>query len=379
MNSFPILNTNLITAAFDRIKHLFHQDKVKMLEAAERATASEQFPFAKTANAIDPQLEVVRNKLIRTAHEYGQKLYVKIVEELFNGLVSTGATGVNQNDFLNAVCITLDDQSLLSFANNKQWFVSWKLEINGNERDIKIGIRNKQFPQTDIVPDYVLQYLQQATYAYKTKRHAASLALMTIALEGTLRDALQVKGYTYHFGTPSQDVYQIEDIQIHKDPAGYKVVFPSSMPLNHNHFLSATGDPLFKTYRIKRVLKGGAFYLEIRQANDLLDYWSSNTVVTHGTAQISGLGAAINISRNQAAILTPIDLPEDLDGAIQSVRNNLIHLSGNAMNEEVDFDLNGAPITLGDFLRSSNKVFDAVCTIGDTVNKIYERIAAGTL
>jgi len=379
MTSFPIINNNLITTAFDRIKDIFHQDKVKILEAAERATANELHPFVKSANAIEPQLEIIRNKLTRTAHDYGQRLYVKLVEELYDELISTGATGVNHNDFINSVLITQDDQSVLKYTAHKQWLISWELDMDGYKRPVEIGLRDKQLAVTDIVPDYVLQYLQQATYAYKNKRHAASLALMTIALEGTLRDALFVKGYTYQFGIPSQDVYQLEDIQIHKDSAGYRVTFPTAMPLDHNHYLSAAGDPLFKTFKIKRVLKGGSICLEIRQVNDLINYWSSNTVVTPGTAQVSGLGAAIDICRNHAAILTPIDLPEDLDGAIRAVRNNLIHLSGNAMNESVDVDPNGGQITLGDFLKDKNKVFDAVCTIGDTIHKIYLRISTGTL
>lgn len=379
MNSFPFINNDLIISAFDRIKDLFHQDKVKVLDAAEKATVNDQHPFLKTANAIDPQIETIRIKLTRTAYNYGLKLFIKIAEELYDELTANGAVGVNQNDFLNLLMIVLEDQGILKYSVNKQWIVSWKLDIDGYTRSIEIGLRNKNLPGIDIVPDYVLQYVQQATYAYHNKRHAASLALMTIALEGTLRDALSVKGYNYQHGAPSQDVYQLVDVEIHKDPAGYKVLFPSAMPLDHNHYLSAVGDPIFKTFRIKRVLKGQATFLEIRQANDLIDYWSSNTVVTQGTTQISGLGTAIDISRNQAAILTPIDLPEDLDGAIQSVRNNLIHLSGNAMNEQVDVDLAGAPITLGDFLKDKNKVFDAICTIGDAINKIYERISAGTL
>lgn len=95
--------------------------------------------------------------------------------------------------------------------------------------------------------------------------------------------------------------------------------------------------------------------------------------------QISGLGAALDIGRNHLTIITPLDIPEDLDNPIKAVRNNLIHLSGTSMLEVVQQDSNGNNITLSDFLSNKNRVFDAICTIGSSINTIYNRIANGTL
>jgi hypothetical protein len=379
MNSFPRINNDLIIACFNKLKTLYFQDEIKILEAAERATRADRVPFIITSGSIDPQLSVLKNRLNRTADEYGQKLLIKLIEELYDDLVVNGATGVTNADFLTSTGTKFDDESQLKYSTSKQWKVTWELDADGNKRTVEMGVRGKHFAINDIVPDYVLQYVQQGMIAFNNKRYAASLALMTIALEGTLRDALILKGYSYQYGSPTQDVYQLEDIHIHKDISGYKVTFPSTMPLDHTHYLAAQGDPKYKSYKIKRVLKDTNTYLEIRQANDLLDYWSSNIIVTPGTMQISGLGAALNISRNHASFLFQTDLPDDLDAAIQAVRNNLIHLSGNAMSEVVETDSQGQAITLELFLKNKNKVFDAVCTIGDAINKIYERIANGTL
>ncbi len=137
--------------------------------------------------------------------------------------------------------------------------------------------------------------------------------------------------------------------------------------------------PAHEVVKIKRIRKNDRNFLEIRGADGILDFWSSNTVVQAGETQIGGLGAAINISRNQANILAPTDLPPDLDKVIQAVRNNLIHLSGSAMNEEVTKNHLNESISLGDFLKNKNRVFDAVCTIGETINIIFNRISSETL
>jgi hypothetical protein len=89
--------------------------------------------------------------------------------------------------------------------------------------------------------------------------------------------------------------------------------------------------------------------------------------------------AALDIGRNHVNIITSTDLPPDLDNVIQAVRNNLIHLSGDAMRQEVSRDSSGHPILLEAFLKDNNRVFDAIWTIGEAINGIYEKIANGTL
>jgi len=380
MNSFPKITNDLIAACFFKLRTLYSNDLIKLLQAAQTATLGERSAFVIGPGDTNQQIDVIETRIKRIADSYGQKLLIKIIECLYEDLQINGAIGVTNTDFLACSKIILQDGSQLQYKAVKKWHWVWNLEVDGNPGSVDLDIRTGNNTPGEIVPEYILQYIQQGVTAFKSGKPAVAMALMTIGLEGTLRDALETKGYSYRYGTPSQDVYERVDMDIHKDPTGYKVTFPNSMPRVHGDYLSNPGDPNYKRVRIKRVKQpDGSFILEIKNTSDLLDYWSSDQIITTGIRQVSGLGAAINIGRNLLGIITPIDIPEDLDRPIQAVRNNLIHLSGNSMSEVVQQDTIGNDITLKEFLIDRNRVFDAVCTIGNSINMLYNRIADGTL
>lgn len=379
MNSFPIINNTILSTLFDKIVALYTADKVKLLEAAERATSDEHQPFVVSPNDLDNQIAVLKNRILRTADSYGQTLLIKWIEELYDNLVVTGAVGVSNETFIETTKIILVDNSYIKYLSSKKWVWVWEITVEGNTSKILQHIRGKDNPSTVIVKDYILQYVQQAINAYSNRRPAAALSLMSIALEGTLRDALAIKGYSYSFGSPTQDVYELSDMHIYKLEDGFKVFFPNEMPNNHVNYLNEPESPSHVEVRIKRLRKNDRNILEIRNVDEILDFWSSDTVAQAGQIQIGGLGAAIRISRNEAEILTPTDLPPDLDRVIQAVRNNLIHLSGSAMEQEVTLNYRNESVSLGDFLNNKNRVFDAVCTIGETIDTLYKRIASETL
>ncbi|MNL21584.1 hypothetical protein D3C87_1428820 [compost metagenome] len=152
------------------------------------------------------------------------------------------------------------------------------------------------------------------------------------------------------------------------------------MPISHTDFLFSEDGPETIELEVRRVIKrNNRMFLEIKNVGEIIDFWSSDVVETPGEVQVSGLGAAISIARGELNILTPVDLPTDLDQTIQSVRSNLIHSSNAALSNHVMYDHEGNPITLGEFLKNRNRVFDAVCAIGDTINKIYNKIADGSI
>jgi uncharacterized protein (DUF1778 family) len=380
VKSLPTIPNSLIIHCFSKLRLLYQQDPVKLLNAAVKATAHDQNPFIANSSQIEPQFEVIQHKIKLTADAYGQQLLLKILEELYDDLLLNGALGVAPQVLLDTTRVEFEDKSWVEYKSTKNWSWSWTLDVDGNSRTVEMDVRNKLLSTIDIVPDYTLQFVQQSMVAFKYKRYAVALALISVALEGTLRDALASKGYTYQPSSPKQDVYELSDVEIHKAVDGYKVTFPNTMPLDHTSYLSNPDDPTSKTFRIKRLKKdSNKTVLEIRTDSDFLDYWSSNTISEAGTMQISGLGAAIHIGRKHAGIISPTDLPEDLDQPIQAVRNNLIHLSGTALDGIVLVDVNGKDVSLRSFLDNKNRVFDAVCSVGDAINKIYNRIANKTL
>lgn len=380
MQSFPILNNELILKCFDAILSLYSNDLIKLLEAAQKATVNDHRPIVVLPSEIDKQIDVLKHRMLRTADRYGQSLLITWIEELYEELISSsGAIGVSISVFLNTIVIPMNDGSTVSFTSDKKWVWSCDIEAEPDKMDIILGLRCKNYPSKEIVKDYVFHYVQQAIHAYKLNKPAVAMSLLSISLEGTLRDALEIKGYSYTPGFPTEDAYEINDMHVSKLIDGYKVSFPSGMPQNHTDFLSAPDSASHEVVRIKRLLKNGKRYLEIRDADNLLDFWSSDRVATAGRIKIGGLGTAISIGRNQAGFLSAIDLPPDLDEVILAVRNNLIHLSGSAMNKFVAKDIYGNNISLDEFLKNKNRVFDAVYAIGNAVARIYEKIASSTL
>lgn len=374
MNSFPIISIIELQNCFQRICNLYVNDKRKILEATERAMTGQVGAFIISADTDDNQITIIRNKIRRTDNKAGQILLIKIIEELNDYLIHNGVVGVSrEGNFLDNAFFEINSKSKIQFNFNGEWIWKWPVNVQDYELEINISLRNKNNISQEIVPDHVLQYIHQSIISFNENRNAASLALMSIALEGTLRDALDSRGYTYTYGAPTQDVYDLCDINISPDANGFKVQFPNPMPQAHNLYLCNAGDPTHETFRIKRIIRGHDSFLEIRNVNSILDFWSSNTIVTPAQMNISGLGAAIRIARHHANFLTDLDLPSDTDNVIQTVRNNLIHLSSNALLENVN--TSSGTITLGDYLKDKNKVSDAIISISEAINSIYNRLS----
>ena len=379
MNSIPKLNNELLNNLFSQIESLFNRDKKTLLLAAQQVTAGELRPFELLPGEdFDKQIKGLKKRIARRADNYGQSLLVRLIEKLYDNLIEEGAIGVSDQEFINSTCIKINNHSFLKYSEAKKWIWGAEISTEGNAGLIELSIRCKDLDSDQIVKDYTLQFVEQGVVAYENNRPAVALSLISIALESTLRDALTSKGITYTFGVPTQDVYDLTDIHIHRLNDGYKVSFPQSMPLDFTQFLIKSNSPPHLTARIKRVIKNQRKILEIRDVDELLDFWSSNSILQAGQTKIGGLGQAIRVSRKEN-ILNTLDLPPDLDGVILALRNNLIHLSNDAMAQEVMKTYSGESVSLREFLSDKNKVFDAILALGETINTIYEKIAENRL
>ena len=149
------------------------------------------------------------------------------------------------------------------------------------------------------------------------------------------------------------------------------------MPRPHNDFLSEHNYNPPHLIRVKRIQKNQKWYLEIRDADYLKDFWSSDVISQQGQVNITGLGAALRVARDVhgANILDATILPTDIDDVIQQVRNNLIHLSGDAITTTIT----AVGVSLEEFASDQARVFDAISSICDAIDKIYSKIADGTI
>jgi hypothetical protein len=87
------------------------------------------------------------------------------------------------------------------------------------------------------------------------------------------------------------------------------------------------------------------------------------------------LGEALDIARKKEGFLTPDLLPTDFDEVIKIVRNNLIHLSSEALNTPLNnLDPTGE-FNLGTFIERADCVYDLLRNISIFINEQYIQLA----
>lgn len=97
---------------------------------------------------------------------------------------------------------------------------------------------------------------------------------------------------------------------------------------------------------------------------------------TSGKKNVTGLGAALSIARNDEGFLTPDIIPIDLDKVLTTIRNNLVHLSKDSLLVPIE----GTNQNLIDFISNPNKVFALLSYITPFITKQYnDLIRANTV
>lgn len=376
MKSFPEIKRQKLITSFDAISTLFESDQVKLLDAAERALAEDPTPFVKNGGAIQPQIATVRHRVQRVAENYGRNVLVKLIEELQIDLnANGGAIGVNNEEFSNICSVNIENEVKIKLNANCRWVIEWEIPSQEGSEIIPLPIRDRTITQEDIVPNYIIQYVHQSIVAYRNKNYLTSLSLISIALEGTLRDVLEVKGFTYSQGAPSEDVYDLTNMEVSKDVDGYKVKFPGELPSPFTDFLTEEDATVPCNLRLKRIYRRGKWFIEIRDVDYIKNFWTSDVITQEGQKNIGGLGTALKVARNEAAVLDNSILPDDMDEVIQQVRNNLIHLSGTAMSSII----NSVGISLDEFSKNQARVFDSIWSIVGAIETLYLKKANETL
>jgi len=219
-----------------------------------------------------------------------------------------------------------------------------------------------------------VQYLSSAVHAYQRGMNAAAVALLSIALEATLRDVLETKSYTFDRSASPVDLYPETDADVDVDVTlgHYTLTFAGPLKKTAADFSASAAGTKFKIHVRRAVNRhNGRVDLHMRAPNALLDHWSPDVPSQLAQKSITGLGAALRVARNDAQVLTPQDVPVDLDEVISVVRNNLIHLSGAAMATPLTkLDPSGATV-LSDFLGDPLKVYDLVTNIAHFIDTQY--------
>lgn len=318
-----------------------------------------------------------KHKEIENLLEYavminGYKTAFCLFEEIWRSCNDNGGLpGIITDEILKLISFqTSNSDVFIRLTDDIRWVVTTNVYL---EQWHSTEIRMEQIDHVnnweEIVPKYIVEYILNAINAYKQRMYAVAAALLSIAVEGTLRDVLSTKGYTYDHSATNVDIYKHTDAAIAVSGNAYVVTFKETLPKQYFDFNLICGDTSSVDIKIRRSVnkRANRTDLNIICPADLLDYFSKDTIETPRQKTVKGLGEALRIAREIECFLKPLDLPLDFDDVITAVRNNLVHLSGNSLNQRLRI-LN---ITLQEFLSNERMVYALITKVPRFINGQY--------
>lgn len=269
---------------------------------------------------------------------------------------------------------TIGKETSIELSPDLKWEASWNIKHRGlgHSETIALEIYNSELKE--IVPEYVVEYAGGAIHAYRQNMNAIAAALLSIAVEATLRDVLSKHGYSFTPGSLPVDSFKYTDADVSVSGNSYVLTFsePSLKPPTDLH--ASSGGAASVSIRVRRYVNAknqGRMDMYVLAPDYLIDHWSVSDVDKPANLKnIGGLGQALNIARE--VFLLPSKLPVDLDDVILTVRNNLIHLSGGTLNKRLDIeDDDGNQMTLRQFLEDPWTMFSFVTYVLRFINDTY--------
>ena len=347
-----------------------------IFESMTQIAQRRNFPFTSptTPAQYARKHEEVEGMLARFQNVLGRRgLFLELVEELYLRLQLQGMQMLG-DELLTLATIPVNNEFQIRLTADVAWAVEWEFLWEGS--GIRQSLSNVVYKNNwgPIVPWDVVQYLRSGILLFRQRAYATSLALMSIAVEATLRDVLSTKGYTFNHQANRTTIYQTTNAHVDVNGNSYTVTIADTVPRPPADLTTSSKGNLPIDIKIRR--KGNE--LAIHCPAFLIDHWSSNSVEKVAvTKNIGGLGEALRIARQVENVIDPADLPTDMDDVLKAIRNNLIHFSSNSMNTELPRFASRSPIgrfTLKDFVKDTELVFDLVTEIPRFVNEQYVKL-----
>lgn len=308
----------------------------------------------------------------------GLEIALELFEEVYQDVYRQGGVpGYRPQDLLDLLRIETDQpDETISLSMDMRWIVEWPVCVRADGPETRMSCEWLARPWGSVVPPYVVNYLSIAAMARRQKRNDAAVALLSIAAEATLRDVLSSHGYSFQHGAVAKDVYAYSRAQVTADAAAgtYIVKFRDVVPLEATDFSNSFGgSPVeIKLKRVPKNMSGTRIDINVVAPSPLHEHWTTATVDRHGVPTVGGLGAALDIARNELACVTAEHLALDFDEVLQAVRNNLVHLSGEALDTPLPrYDVLKSGFVLQDFLLDDRLVQDFVAAISRFVTVQY--------
>jgi hypothetical protein len=298
----------------------------------------------------------------------GSDVCLMLIEETYSLVTNSQIGGLNPDQVLQGIYFTVKKpEAILQFSENKIWQLVFNLEMG--KLIVFLGKQQLQI----IVPDHILQYLSSAITSFKQANHLATGALLSIALEGTLRDILLKAGYEYYGVDRPYDIYSITSAHIGRHEDKYTVRFSEQMPKSINDFDSLLNGNEELEVRIRRTEKRrnreDVFDLTVINPDGLIDFWSVDHIEQEKKDSIAGLGKALQVARREN-LITVDELPLDIDETIMAIRNHLVHLSENSLQIIIPYH----NIPLVNFLDDGEMVLDLLAYVINFINQQYFKL-----
>jgi hypothetical protein len=262
------------------------------------------------------------------------------------------------------------------------WLASWRIEHRGMAYSELLTLAICDSGMNEIVPAYVIEYVNTSINAYNNSLNATAAALLSISVEATLRDVLSNRGYSFTPGATSVDTFKYTQAHVSVAGLSYELNFPEARLKPAAQFDPGNGQTTMGI-SLRRYLNpnaAGRVDLYVLAPPTLVDHWTVSDVdQPANTKSVGGLGRALEIARNVEKFLTPTRLPLSLDQVIMAVRNNLIHLSEDALTKELSLkDDHDQPLTLRKFLDDPFTLFSFITTVVRFVGDSYLDLKTGT-
>ncbi len=371
------------------LRDLLRGNERIIFDSMVAVTSSQRQPFTPPGNRTEQEdkLNEIQTKL-QTAELHGNRglMPLRFMREVaFRAKDQAPRLPANiVNGVIQSVKFEVPGKNLtMELTSDLNWQVSWMVKHRGIDHSEKLSIEIFDADFKEIVPDYVIEYANTAIHAYVLNMNSTSAALLSIALEATLRDVLSSRGYTYIPGALPVDTFTYTEADVSVNGSSYAVTFRDPRLKPVADFNTSAGGNTSMEIKMRRYLNtknAGRVDLYVLAPIGLVDHWSLNDVSQPANPKsIGGLGQALRIAREVEKFLQPSKLPVELDDVILTVRNNLIHLSEETMKTKLDLeDDDNRPMTLHQFLDNASTMFAFVTTAVRFVNDSYVELRATT-
>jgi hypothetical protein len=361
--------------AYNRLLRLMQNNSQIIFDSMQEITQNRSNPFSPPnhPDEFDQKHEEIRRLLSFGSILSGLNVVMELMEAIGRRVQTRqDLIGLTEDQVFEELFLETSTSVLVKLNRAFRWSAVWEVTspIQGEDDRIKVAVEFYNSEWGEIVPKYVVDYINAAILSYENSVHGPAAALLSIAIEATLRDVLRTRGYAFQPGATRVDVYSYCNAEVRAEGNAYKVYFPEPMPRSPAEFhIPEDRDSL--NIQVRRKIHRGRTDLLMIVPESLIHHWSSDEIKRPAERCVNGLREALDIARNEERFLTARDLPEDFDEVILKVRNNLIHLSGQALETSLNAIDPSGETTLGDFLNDTKMIYDLIVNVPYFINRKY--------